>query len=96
MTKLFVIVRKDLSASQQTVQAGHAIAQYFIDGNKKWMNHNLVILGVKNLEELLNVEFNLSQEKINFSLFKEPDINNELTAIACDSQINLFKKLKLI
>lgn len=96
MDKLFVVVRKDLTPSQQAVQSGHAIAQYFVDGGKKWTNETLVILGVKDLTHLESLMSELSNQNINFSYFREPDIGDEATAFACDSFHPKFSKLRLV
>jgi hypothetical protein len=46
-------VRKDLSKSQQAVQAGHALAEYLLHGpSTAWQNGTLIYLGVKNENEL--------------------------------------------
>ena len=51
--KLFVLVRKDLSKSQQAVQAGHAVAEYLLRGPSTfWGNGTLVYLGVRNETDL--------------------------------------------
>ena len=51
--KLYVLVRKDLSKSQQAVQGGHAVAEYLLSGPlTAWSNGTLVYLGVRNETEL--------------------------------------------
>jgi len=51
--KLYVLVRKDLSKSQQAVQAGHVVAEYLLRGpHTMWDNGTLVYLGVRNENEL--------------------------------------------
>jgi peptidyl-tRNA hydrolase len=45
MKKLYVLIRKDMSKSQQAVQAGHAVAEYLLKRpNTKWDNGTLVYL----------------------------------------------------
>jgi len=53
MQKLYILVRKDLSKSQQAVQGGHAVAEYLLHGpSTAWTNGTLVYLGVRNENEL--------------------------------------------
>jgi len=48
-----VLVRKDLSKSQQAVQAGHVVAEYLLRGPRTvWDNGTLVYLGVRDENEL--------------------------------------------
>jgi hypothetical protein len=95
---LYVIVRKDLSRSAQAVQAGHALAQFLLEHKTPWSNGTLVYLGAADESHLNSVRESLSEH--NMSEFKEPDMNNELTAIAVLGGENLnvssFPGLRLL
>ena len=95
--KLYVITRKDLSPLQRAVQAGHAIAElvlHSLHGN--WDNGTIVLLGVKNEFQLKKWIDKLSIKDVKYAIFKEPDIGNQITALAtvCDNKV--FKKLNLL
>lgn len=94
--KLFVIVRKDLSHSQRAVQAGHALAQYMLDGSQNWKNQTLIYLGVKGLTQLLNLKRKLDRQSIDYIEFREPDLNDEVTAIASDQESKIFERMNLL
>jgi hypothetical protein len=97
MKKLFVVVRKDLTPSQQAVQAGHALAEYMLHSlNLRWKNETLIYLGVKDLYQLEKLMYKLSKYGVNYYEFKEPDLNNETTAISTDQECVLFNKLNLL
>jgi hypothetical protein len=97
MSKLFVTVRKDLSHSQRAVQAGHAVAQYMLNcPNSSWKNQTLIYLGVKGLNQLENLKMKLRLRGTKFVEFKEPDIGNQTTAIASDTDDPIFNKLNLL
>lgn len=79
--KMFILVRNDLSKSQQGVQGGHALAQFALDhpySFKEWGNHTIVYLKAEH--ELLKILVDEIDDDI--SRFYEPDIGMELTAIA--------------
>jgi hypothetical protein len=83
--KLYVLVRKDLSKSQQAVQSGHAVAQFLIDcPNSGWTNGTLVYLrGPGGHEEMLNLYQQLYKKEPELIMpFYEPDIGNEITSFA--------------
>jgi hypothetical protein len=91
------LVRKDLSPSQQAVQAGHVVAEYLLHSqNPSWKNEILIYLGVKNLQQLEKYKYLFSREKIPFIEFKEPDLNWETTAIATDVENKYVEKLNLL
>jgi len=79
---LYVIVRKDLPKSSAAVQAGHAVAKFVFEHGShiSWKNGTLVYLTVPNKMQLLHVKGELGDKLI--SEFEEPDLDNELTAIA--------------
>ena len=95
--KLYVLVRKDLSKSQQAVQSGHAVAEWLLrDPSPQWGNGTLVYLGVKDERDLHKWMEKLEKRKKSFIKFKEPDIGNQVTAIASLSDGREFKGLELL
>lgn len=93
--KLYVVVRKDLTPSQSAVQAGHALAEYMLNCGK-WRNSTLIYLGVENLRSLDRVKDKLDMRDIAYYEFKEPDIGDQPTALACDVECSVFDKLDLL
>ena len=93
--KLYVCVRKDLTPSQRAVQAGHALAEYMLD-SPSWKNSTLIYLGVKGLNQLENLKRKLEYAEIKHYPFYEPDLDNQITAIASDNPSTIFKKLNLL
>lgn len=103
MEKLFVLVRNDLPISNQAVQAGHALAQWMIDCrmnsdgyNPKWSNEILVYLSVENEVELENWRYKFDHKFLLYSSFREPDLNDSLTAIAVMCPDSVVSKLSLM
>lgn len=96
--KLFVIVRKDLTSSQRAVQAGHALAAYLLHGSflRRWKNETLIYLGVKGLKQLHNLKRKFENDNIPYVEFREPDLNNEITAIASDVENRYVERLNLL
>jgi len=89
--RMYIIVRGDLSETYRLVQGAHALAQYALEYPeefKKWNNQYLIFLKVFNLISLYDLmEYRFKKAKI--SVFKEPDLDNQPTAIAilCDGKI---------
>jgi len=95
--QLNVCVREDITPSQSAVQAGHVVAQYMLDSNLEgWKNSTLVYLGVKSLKKLELIKLKLEFHGLTYSEFKEPDMDNETTAIACDVYCPIFERLDLL
>ena len=95
--KLYILVRKDMHPSYQAVQAGHALAQYLLEfKNTSWNNGTLVYLSVDDEEKLYRWKYKLEKKDIEYAEFREPDIGNEITAIAAVSNGKVFKNLRLM
>ena len=87
--KLVIITRRDLSPGYQAVQASHAGIDFqhqHPEIAKQWNKESnyLIILSVENEDQL-----SLYLEKFKFyniktTTFREPDIGNEITAIAVE------------
>jgi len=98
--KMFVLVRSDLEEIHQSVQSGHSLAEYSLRGDKglyqQWDNHSLIYLGVSDEWALLKWTHKLKKKEKCFSGFYEPDLQNELTAVACIDTGEIFKNLPLV
>ena len=96
---LYVIVRDDLKdIAYKAVQAGHAVAQFVLDyPQDDWNNDYLIYVVVKNEQQLKFWEMKVRDKSLSFSSFIEPDLGNEMTALACYSNNDkMFSKLKLL
>jgi len=96
--KMYVLVRKDLPKTYQSVQAGHALAEHllgrtFLSG---WDNGTLIYLGVRNEDELLQWGEKLDSIGKKWTGFREPDIGNEMTAIATVDDGQIFREMRLL
>lgn len=77
---IYLFVRKDLTPAQQTIQVAHATFEMALR-SPFVSTPNAVLIGVENLEELLELGQYLRDKDIKFEMFYEPDINQH-TAIA--------------
>ncbi len=103
MARLYVLVRTDLRRSSAAAQAAHAVAQFLIEHpTSEWRNDALVILEVKDeptmQKELDRLSYRLGTS-LKRSFFREPDLDDELTAVAielADPDRNALRSLKLL
>ena len=93
---VYVLVREDILPHHQAIQAMHAAmlsaSSYGLSGEER-----LVVLSVKNKDDLLKWSEVLRFEKIDYEMFFEPDHEYHFTAIATRPipLTKIFKKLKL-
>jgi len=99
---MYVLVRNDLASTYKNVQGAHALARFASEHPKEfkeWDNTTLVFLGIPNLREMRIWHIKLStmfrQRKRIYSIFYEPDLDDQITAIACYDTGIIFKKLWL-
>jgi len=98
--KMYVLVREDLNPVYGGVQAGHALAAYSLRGDKalfeEWGNSTLVHLGVPCEDALKLWAQKLTDKNKDWVGFTEPDLGHQLTAVACISEEDTFKKLNCL
>lgn len=87
--KLYIVVRGDISAGYQCAQSVHAafaFASEHGEATYNWMTKSnyIAVLNSKNEKELYNLIARAKEHNIKFSVFREPDINNEITAVALE------------
>jgi hypothetical protein len=86
MSKLYVIVQEDLSPGMKIAQGGHALCSFSSDHAEVYRDwyttsNNLVVLQAPDLQVLAD---SLSEKGFRSSCFHEPDLNDQLTALAVE------------
>jgi len=83
---LYLFTRQDICPEQQLVQTAHVAYQLGLNTNKKDLDEdiavNFVCVGVRNLAGLDGVLKILKQFGYDFTVFREPHFNDEMTSIA--------------
>jgi hypothetical protein len=84
-----VITRRDLEPGYQAVQSIHAAIQFKFDHpqlSQEWFEQSnyLGLLSVADEQELNKLIEQATTHSIHFSIFREPDIENQITAIALE------------
>jgi hypothetical protein len=92
--RLYVLVNNHLSTVYGCVQGGHAVAKYLIDNSEQtWDNQYLIYLSADTVAWARK----LSEMGVPYSEWREPDMDNFLTAIACrDDSGTLFIELNTV
>lgn len=95
--KLYIISRRDISPGYQAVQGMHALRQFVKDHpdiDQEWFEKSnyLGFLSVQDEHELVKLAESALALGIKFSVFREPDIDDQITAIALEPG-NPSKKL---
>ena len=102
--KLRVVTRRDLSLPTQAVQSAHAAIDFQhahpLEASE-WQSQSnyLALLTVANEEELYKLSEKAAIRGIKYTIFREPDINNEITAIAfepCDASKRITSACPLL
>ncbi len=87
-------MRADLGVPQQLVQAGHAALESGIHlAHTTERISSLVVCSVANEEALLKALDRIRFRGINVVLFREPDMNDEATALATEPLSGLARKV---
>ena len=102
--KLYILTYRTLPIGYQAVQCAHALREFtekFAAENQKWYttSNTIVLLTCSNLQELNKTLTKAQALGISYAPFYEPDIDNELTAIAfvpCAETAHLLRHFQLL
>lgn len=89
MDKLYIVIRSDISSGLQISQSCHALSQFAFEHKEiydSWFttSNYIIILSVNNEKELLDLLGKADYYNIRYSLFREPDLDDTITAIALE------------
>lgn len=94
--KLYVITNQQFPVGVQAVQGMHAAIQWQFDFPNlasEWHQNSdyLAFLSVANQEELNKLIERAQAKEIKLSIYREPDLNHQITAIALEPSIQSKK-----
>lgn len=92
--KLYVLIDKTLKPVYGCVQGGHAVAQWMLEHKNThlWDNEYLIYLRA----DIIKWRRKLDLLGVDYSEFREPDLDNRITAIAVHGHKELFKNLDIV
>lgn len=86
--RMYALVLRQLSSIDKGVQSAHACLEYALNYGetieyKDYINNDktIIILNGGTSNDLLKIYESLNEAGINFSFFREPDLNNIITSI---------------
>ncbi len=91
--RLYVLIDKELDSIYGCVQGGHVVAEWLLKHPQQdWNNSYLIYVSadVSMWKEKLDIL------EVDYTEFREPDLNNKVTALAILNNDRLFKKLRLV
>lgn len=101
--KLYIVVRQDLPPAQRMVQACHAVAEFsalYPEVSDWWFHrsNHIAVLGARDYAHLRDVARAAIEKRLHIAFVNEPDIGNQLTAIALtpgEASRPVVKRLRL-
>lgn len=98
--RIYTLTRTDMDIGQKITQAGHSLAQYIIDHNphknEKWTNGSIINLALGSEKSLRRWIKKLESLEIEYSIFREPDMDHEITSIAILHKGDIFYGIPLL
>ena len=91
--RLYILIDKTLEPVYGCVQGGHAVAAYLLEHPKQTWNNSYLIYLKCNHYSMKRRLIKLGKD---FSEFREPDLDNKLTAIAIEDSGKLFRTLHTV
>lgn len=91
--RLYIIVRANITRSQQAIQAGHAVAKFVKEFPDIWANRTLLYLRVGSEEDLLELKSKLDLISSNVVAYTDPSWNS-VTAIGVFGSPEVIEAVK--
>ena len=90
MQRLYVLIDDKLDSIYGCVQGGHVVAQWLLSHpNQNWNNSYLIYVSA----DIPKWKKKLDILEIDYTEFKEPDLNNQITALAVLNNDRIFRNL---